>query len=156
VINQVAVNWTVFFRAIANTKPIAVGGAVMAFGAAFIATPMLLAEGLVGFAFGYGIAVCIYMAVRFMYLKRMFSLRLMLLNAVRGLLPGLTAFLVTGGVRLLVDTGERTETMAIRELGLFLLVSAAMTFLFERSLMSELAAYLRNRRPARIAGASTA
>lgn len=156
VINQVAVNWTVFFRAMANTKPIAVGGAVMAFGAAFIATPMLLAEGLVGFAFGYGIAVCIYMVVRFMYLSRMFSLPLMILNAVRGLLPGLTAFLVTGGVRLLIDTGERTESMALRELGLFLLVSAVMTFMLERSLMSELTAYLRNRKPTRIAGASAA
>jgi hypothetical protein len=80
----------------------------------------------------------------------------MIKNAVRGLLPGVTAFLVTGGVRLLIDTGERTEAMAVRELGLFVLVSAAMTFALERSLMSELAAYLRNRRPAQIAGASTA
>jgi O-antigen/teichoic acid export membrane protein len=156
VLNQVAVNWTVFFRAIGNTKPIAVGGAVMAFGAAFIATPMLLAEGLVGFAFGYGFAVCIYMVVRFMYLKRMFALRLMVMNAVRGMLPGLTAFLVTGGVRLWVDAGERTQTMAIRELGLFAIITIVMTFLFERSLMSELTAYLRNRKPARIADPSTA
>jgi O-antigen/teichoic acid export membrane protein len=156
VINQVAVNWTVFFRAIGNTKPIAVGGAVMAFGAAFIATPLLLAEGLVGFAFGYGIAVCIYMFVRFMYLRRMFALPLMLKNAARGLLPGLTAFLVTGGVRLLLDSGERTESAAIREVGLFILISLAMTIALERNLIRELGAYLRNRQPTRIADASTA
>jgi O-antigen/teichoic acid export membrane protein len=156
VINQVAVNWTVFFRAIGNTKPIAVGGAVMAFGAAFIATPLLLAEGLVGFAFGYGAAVCIFMVVRFMYLKRMFSLTMMIRNAVRGLLPGLTAFAVTGAVRLLIDQGERTEGAAIAELGLFTLIAIVMTFLLERSLLSEMGAYLRNRQPTRVADAPAA
>jgi O-antigen/teichoic acid export membrane protein len=153
VINQMAVNWTVFYRAIGNTKPIAVGGAVMAFGSAFIATPLLLTEGLVGFSVGYGIAVLIFMVVRLLYMKRLFSLPMILRNIFRGLLPGLVAFVVTGGVRLLADQSPRTETTALMELGLFAMVSVVATFALERSLLSEIVAYLRNRRPARAADA---
>jgi hypothetical protein len=156
VINQMAVNWTVFYRAIGNTKPIAVGGVVMAIGSGVIATPLLLTEGLVGFAFGYGIAVCVFALVRLYYLNKLFSLPLVLRNIVRGMTPGLIAFAATGGLRLLVDHGTRTELMAIGELALFAVVAAVMTFRQERDLLSELIDYLRNRRPTRMADPTAA
>jgi PST family polysaccharide transporter len=156
VINQMAVNWTVFYRAIGNTKPIAVGGVVMAIGSGVIATPLLLTEGLVGFAFGYGIAVSLFALVRLYYLNKLFSLPLVLRNIVRGMTPGLIAFAATGGLRLLVDHGTRTELMAIGELALFAVVAAVMTFRQERDLLSELIDYLRNRRPTRMADPTAA
>jgi hypothetical protein len=86
-------------------------------------------------------------------MKRLFSLPMILRNIFRGLLPGLVAFVVTGGVRLLADQSPRTETTALMELGLFAMVSVVATFALERSLLSEIVAYLRNRRPARAADA---
>jgi O-antigen/teichoic acid export membrane protein len=151
VLNQIMVNWTVFYRALGNTRPIAVGGAVMAAGAAGIATPLLLAEGLVGFAFGYGIAVALYMFVRLYYLNKLFSLPLILRNIMRGMIPGLTAFLVTGGVRLLIDLDRRTELAAIAEVVLFGVIAIALTFALERRLLGEMVAYLRKRRPGAVA-----
>jgi PST family polysaccharide transporter len=148
VLNQMAVNWTVFFRAIGNTRPIGVAGVIMAVGCVFIATPLLLTEGLVGFSFGYGIAVLVFLVVRLLYLKRLFSLPLILRNIVRGMAPGVIAFCVTGGLRLVLDQGERTETAAIAELGLFLVVTLAVMVLLERSLLGEMVSYLRGRKPA--------
>ena len=156
VINQMAVNWTVFYRAIGNTRPIAVGGVVMAIGSGLIATPLLLSEGLVGFAFGYGIAVCVFALLRLYYLEKLFSLPLVLRNILRGMTPGLIAFAITGGLRLLVDHGERTELIALGELALFATVAVVVTFRQERDLLGELIAYLRNRRPGRMADPTAA
>ena len=155
VLNQMAMNWTVFYRAIGNTKPMAVAGAVMAIGCAGIATPLLLTEGLVGFSFGYGISLLVLTVVRLAYVRRLFALRLVLQNIVRGMAPGLLAFGVTGAVRLLVDQGERTEAAAVAEVGLFVAIAVLVTYLLERPLFGEVIAYLRNRAPSRVAGAPT-
>jgi O-antigen/teichoic acid export membrane protein len=148
VLNQMAVNWSVFFRAIGNTRPIGVAGVIMAVGCVFIATPLLLTEGLVGFAFGYGIAVLVFLVVRLLYLKRLFALPLILRNIVRGMAPGVIAFLATGGLRLVIDQAERTEASALGELAVFLAITTAVTVLLERSLIGEMIAYLRGRKPA--------
>jgi O-antigen/teichoic acid export membrane protein len=156
VLNQMAVNWSVFYRAIGNTKPLAVGGAVMAIGCAGVATPLLLSKGLVGFSVGYGCAILVFTVVRLYYVKRLFSLRMTLINIVRGMGPGLIAFGVIGAIRLLVDQGERTEATAIGEIALFTLIALGVTFMMERSLLSEVTAYLRNRKPSRIVDAPAA
>jgi PST family polysaccharide transporter len=156
VLNQMAMNWTVFYRAIGNTKPMAVAGVVMAVGCVFIATPLLLSEGLVGFAVGYGIALLVLTVVRLRYISRLFALPLVLRNIARGMAPGIIAFCVTGGIRLLVDQGGRTEAAALAELGLFVAITAAITFTLERSLFAEVVAYVRGRKPVRLVGQSPA
>jgi O-antigen/teichoic acid export membrane protein len=156
VLNQMAVNWNVFYRAIGNTKPMAVAGAVMAIGCLGLATPLLLTHGLVGFSFGYGCGVLVLTVVRLFYVKRLFSLRRTLRNIARGMAPGVIAFGVIAGVRLLADQGQRTEAAAIAECALFTVVALGITFALERSLLSEMTAYLRNRTPVRFVDASAA
>lgn len=156
VLNQMAMNWSVFYRALGNTKPIAVAGAVMAIGCVGIATPLLLNEGLVGFAVGYGMALLILTVVRIFYISRLFPLPLVLRNIARGMGPGVVAFLITGGARLAIDQGERTETAAMAEVVLFSVVTIGLTFFLERNLLGEVLAYLRKRGAGRVAGAPTA
>ena len=100
VINQIGFNWTAFYRAIGDTRPIAVGGLAMALGVTGLALPLLLTEGLQGYAVGMGLAATVLLAVRLFYLRRLFSLRPIAGNVARGLFPVAVAFTVTGGARI--------------------------------------------------------
>ncbi len=151
VFNQIAFNWTAFFRAIGDTKPVAVGAAAMAVGVTAIAVPLLAIHGLVGFAVGMALANVGLVAVRVGYLTRIVPLGPMVRNVARGMLPGLAAFGVTGSVRLATWGGERTELHAAAEVALFLVLSLAITLVAERGLLNEFRGYLR-RRPATPAG----
>ena len=127
VFNQIAFNWSAFFRAIGDTKPMAVGAAAMAVGVTAIAVPLLAIHGLVGFAVGMAVANAGLVAVRVGYLTRIVPLGPMVLNVARGMLPAIAAFAVTGAVRLATWGGERTELQAAAEVALFLALSLAIT-----------------------------
>ncbi len=143
VINQIGFNWTAFYRAIGDTRPIAVGGLAMALGVTGLAVPLLLAEGLQGYAVGMGLAATVLLAVRMVYLRRLFSLRPIVGNVARGLLPVAVAFTVTGAARLLLWGGERAEVQACLEFALFVAIAGAFTVISARSLLVEFRGYLQ-------------
>ena len=97
VVNQIGFNWSAFYRAIGDTRPIAVGALVMAFAVCGVTLPLLLAKGLPGYAFGMAVSALILVGVRLHFLRRLFPLRGMLGNTARGLGPA-TAALATVGV----------------------------------------------------------
>ena len=71
-VNQVGFNWTAFFRARGETRPIAVVDLVLLAGVLGIAVPLLLDRGLNGFGLGWLLATVLAVAVRFGYLRRLF------------------------------------------------------------------------------------
>ena len=151
VFNQIAFNWTAFFRAIGDTKPVAVGAAAMAVGVTVFAVPLVATEGLLGFAVGMALANAILVAVRLGYMRRLVPLAPMLVNVARGMLPALVALAITGLARLALWGGPRSEFQAAAELALFLGTALAVTLITERGLLTEFRGYLK-RRPAAAAG----
>lgn len=141
-LSQVAFNWSIFMRAVNNTKPLFQASLFRLGSFAAITAPALLALGLTGYAIGLASAVSVQLVVRSYFLRRMFagfSLTRHLVRAVGPVVPAAAAVLL---VRLAVGP-ERTLAMALGELALYVLLAIAFTLLFERRLVRELSGYLR-------------
>lgn len=149
-INHVGFNWTAYFRALGNTRPIAVAAIIAT--ATFLATgiPLLLLVGLRGFAIGIlaqGVAALI---VRAYYLQRIFPAFDFLRHATRSFLPTAAA---AGAVLLLrsLESGHRTLASALAELAVYILVTVLATWYLESRLLREALGYVFDRSPAPVA-----
>jgi O-antigen/teichoic acid export membrane protein len=142
-LNQIGFNWTSFFRALGDTRPIAVGGGVMALAVTALAIPLILVAGLTGFVVGLSAANALLVATRIVYLRRLFALRPVLVNVARGILPGMVGFGLAGTVRLALWGGVRSEGNALVEIVVFLVAVGCGTALLERGLLREFRGYLR-------------
>jgi O-antigen/teichoic acid export membrane protein len=141
-LNQVAFNWSAFFRALGTTRPIAVAGATMLAVVMLVAVPLLVAEGATGYAVGMLSSCAVVVVVRLAFLTRLFPLVAMLLNVCRAVLPTTAAALVVLAARSL-ERGDRTPGTAIAEVAAYLVLVGGFTLLVERSLLREFVAYLR-------------
>lgn len=141
-VNQIGFNWTAFLRATGNTGPVAVAGAVMLAGVLAFAVPGLLLGEVDGFALGMGAAGLGLLAFRLFHLGRMFGLRGVLENSLRGSLPVVPGVLLVLAVRA-AGPATRTFGDAALEAVLLVGVTAALTLLAERALLREIAGYLR-------------
>ena len=139
--NHVGYNWTAFFRARGETKPIGVLGVVGTAGMLGIAVPLLLADGLDGLALGMAIVTAILLAGRVWYLSRLFPSFQILVHSARAIAPSVPA---AGAVLLFraVTDLDRSPELAFGEFGLYVMVTVAATWLFERSLLREVRGYL--------------
>ncbi len=144
-VNQIGFNWTAFFRAIGNTRPVAADGLAGMIAVSALAVPLLLTQGLEGYAVGMAAAALVVLAVRLAYLRQLFSLRATCLNVARGMWPASVALVVAGGLRLVLWGGQRTEAGAALEAAVFVATAVAVTLVSERRLMDELRGYLRRR-----------
>jgi O-antigen/teichoic acid export membrane protein len=143
--DQFGFNWDAYFRAAALTRPIAVVSIVNMIVFFGVTVPLLFAEGLDGFAAGMAILTAASIAGRTYFLHKMFAGVAFARHAARAVAPALPAAASVLSMRLL-ETGGRALWMAIAEAVVFLAVTAAATFMFERPLIREIASYLR--RPA--------
>lgn len=141
-LNQVGFNWSAFFRATGQTRPLAWGSGVMVAGVAVFAIPLLLTGGVDGYATGMGLAVLALIVARLAFLRRLFPLGAILANSARGALPTLPALALVLALRA-AEPSFRGAGDALAELALFVLTAAASTALFERALLRELRGYLR-------------
>lgn len=141
-INQIGFNWSAFYRAIGETRPIAVSAGVMCAAVLAIAIPLLIVGGVDGYVTGMGAAVVIGVVNRMRYLARLFPLRAVLGNSVRGMLPAVPGILVVLATRLATWGGERTTGNFLAELALFAVFVVAVTLWSERSLLREFRGYL--------------
>jgi O-antigen/teichoic acid export membrane protein len=143
-INHVGFNWTAYFRALGQTRPIAVAN--LAATVAFLATgiPLLLAMGLPGFAIGIAVQGLAALAMRAFYLQRLFPGFDFLRHAARSFLPTLPAVAVIVLLRLIEPRG-RTLLIALGELAAYLLVTAVATWRFESDLLREAVGHLHGR-----------
>jgi O-antigen/teichoic acid export membrane protein len=146
-INHVAFNWTAYFRALGDTRPIAYANVAASAVFLLIGIPLLLAFGLTGFAIGIALQGLAAVAMRAFYLQRIFPGFDFLRHAARAFLPTVPA---AATVLLLhvVGPAHRGPAVALAELGLYVALSAAATWYVESDLIREAIASLRRRSPA--------
>ncbi len=144
-INHIGFNWTAFYRAVGNTRPIAVvtGAALVAFLAAAI--PLLYTHGLGGFAAGIAVVAVVSLIGRFYYLTKLFPGFQVAFHSARAIAPTIPAVAAVLLFRLAMS-GPRTGATALGELGIYLVVTIVATIMLERSLLREALSYVR--RPA--------
>jgi polysaccharide transporter, PST family len=140
---HIGFNWTAFYRARGETRPIAVWSALSTLAFLAAAVPLLIANGLGGFAAGMGVVTAVNIAVKGHYLARLFSWRTVAMQGVRAVAPCVPAAAVVLLARL---AGADGGAAAAAELAAYLLLVAAGTAAFERDLLRELARYLRGER----------
>ena len=150
-INHLGFNWDAYFRALGQTRPLAVAstGAAVAFLA--VVLPLLHSRGLEGLAIAVLVQGLVHLAVRAYFLRRLFRGFAFLPHAARAIAPTVPAVAVVLAVRL-AGSGARSGTQAVAELALYAILVVGATLLIEGRLLREMAGYLRRQETA---GAST-
>jgi len=145
-VHQIGFNWDAFYRARAETKPIAVASAISIAAFVAIALPLLASDGLRGLALGMVLVEGVNFTIRMTYLRRLFPDFRFLRHAARALLPSLPAVTLVAALRLAVGE-EQTLLAALAMFALYVVTTLAATARIERRLLREMFDYLR-RRPA--------
>ncbi len=140
--NHLAYNWDQYFRAVDDTRPIAVWGAFNLAATLLLTVPLMLAFGLDGYALGMALATAVSLAGRFFFLGRLFPGLRALRHIVRSFAPAVPAVGVVLLARAL-QSGDRSLPLALAELTLYVAVIVVATAAFERSLLREAIGYLR-------------
>lgn len=153
-LNHIGFNWSAFYRARGDTRPLAVWAPITLLAFLAFALPGMIVWGLDGFAVGMALMALVSLAVRTVYLRRLFRGFRMLPHALRAVAPTVPAVAAVLAVRALVDS--RSLGIALGELAIYLAVTVAATFWFERALLREAIGYLAGRRQPRGAEAAPA
>ena len=143
-IDQIGFNWTAFARARGDTKIIAVSSALMLVAVTAVGVPLLLSDGLPGFAFGILAGTLASLGTRLVYLVKLFPARAIAMHVMRSFIPTLPAVAVVLGARALAGTPHSGGRL-LAEMALYVAVVAAMTWLAERRLLREAVGYVRQR-----------
>lgn len=143
-IGHLGFNWHAYFRARAETRPMAVASVAAA--AAFLGAgvPLIVAYGLPGLAAGVAIQLAAHLACRAYYLARLFDGFAFLPHAGRAVLPSVPAVALVLAARV-AESGPRTHAMVVAEAVGYLLVTLAATLALEGRLLREVVGYLRAR-----------
>jgi PST family polysaccharide transporter len=141
-VNHVGFNWTAYFRARGQTRPIAMVNliALTVFLAAGI--PLLLTLGLPGFAIGIALQGVAALILRALYLHRMFAGFDFLRHLGRSFLPTLPAAAMVLVFRA-IEPRDRTVALAVAELVVYLGVTVVATWYLESGLLREAVGILR-------------
>jgi polysaccharide transporter, PST family len=145
-VNHVGFNWTAYFRARGETRPIAIVN-LTTMGVFILAgIPLLVLLGLPGFAAGVALQGLAGLVLRAYYLQRVFPTFDFLKHSARSFLPTLPA---VGAVLLLraVEPSGRTLALALGELLAYALITIAATWYFESGLLRETIEIVRDSRP---------
>lgn len=143
-LNQIGFNWTAFFRARGDTRPIAIVSVFGAFSALAIAVPLLVTDGLTGLGVGLCIATTLTVSVRLWYLRRVFPRLPLLGHIARGIGPTVPAVATALVIRLL-HPGSGTAAWVAVEAVAFALVAIGASYISQRKLLREAIGYLRRR-----------
>ena len=143
VMNQIGFNWTAYYRALGRTRPIAVANVALVAAVAVIALPLLVDRGVDGFAVGMAAATAVFVAVRLIYVARLFPTLAIARHVARGLAPVVPAVAAVLALRL-AGGDDRTPGQALAELAVFVVVVPAATLVLERRLLTEALGYLRS------------
>jgi polysaccharide transporter, PST family len=146
-VNHIGFNWDAYYRAVGRTRPIAVVAVTGLVVLIATAAPLLFTIGLDGYAIGIGAMTAVTFVLRWRYLVKLFPGFGVLRYMIRAIVPTVPATAVVVVMRQ-VETGPRTASMALVELGVYLLVTAAITVVAERELLREALGYLGRVRPA--------
>jgi O-antigen/teichoic acid export membrane protein len=153
-INHLAYNWDDYFRALNDTRPIAVWGWLNLATTLAVTFPLLLLFGLDGFAVGMAVNTIVSLLIRVRYLMRLFPGFEMLRHAARAIAPTIPAADAVLIMRLLSLHHHRTAAMAAAELVSFVVITVVATAALERKLMREVLGYLRPAAVPQVSGAA--
>jgi O-antigen/teichoic acid export membrane protein len=142
-ISHIGFNWSAFYRASGDTRPIAVVTVIAFVAFCASAIPLLLIYGLNGFAAGVALMVLVALVARWYYISRLFPGFEVAGYMLRAIIPTVPAAAAVLGVRVTLESGERTLGVALGELALYLAITAVATVAFERPLLAEALSYLR-------------
>ncbi|HEX6457321.1 MAG TPA: oligosaccharide flippase family protein [Thermoleophilaceae bacterium] len=148
-LSQVAFNWQIFMRAVNQTKPLFVASIANLVAFFAVSIPAMIAFGTAGYAVGFGAATIVQIALRGWYMRRLFHGFKVIRQMLRAVAPTLPATAVVLAVRALAS-GGMSGPRAIAEFALYATTAVGATWLLERTLVSELFAYMRGRRPKRM------
>ncbi|HEX2015693.1 MAG TPA: oligosaccharide flippase family protein [Solirubrobacteraceae bacterium] len=146
--NHIGFNWDAFFRAHGRTRPVAVWSLITLASFLACALPLLIVEGLDGFALGMAVVTAVSLLVRAVYLRRLLPGLRLLRHTGRALIPSVPAVLVVLLSRA-AEPRHRSSVMALAELAAYLIITAGATWAAERLLLREVVGYLRGRTRAR-------
>jgi O-antigen/teichoic acid export membrane protein len=142
--HHIAYNWDAFYRARGDTRPLAVAGVTAIVLTLGLTLPAMAIWGLRGYALGMAAGQLLYTVVRAHLVRRLFPGFGVLRHAVRAVAPTVPAVVLVLAARA-VEHGPRRPIEAVVELAVYGLVTAAATVVLERSLLREVADYLRRR-----------
>ncbi|MFL5843960.1 MAG: oligosaccharide flippase family protein [Solirubrobacteraceae bacterium] len=145
--NHIAFNWTAYHRALDRTRPIAWGMAVAVVTYGALVIPLLVTEGLRGYAWAIVAAGAIQLAVRGWFMHRLLGGFDVIRHALRAALPTLPAAVLVLGARAALGW-DRSPGLAVAELVVYVLLVAGLTWAIERELLREALGYVRRRVPA--------
>jgi O-antigen/teichoic acid export membrane protein len=152
-INHVAYNWDDYFRALGDTRPIAVW-AWANLATTLVATlPLLIWLHLDGFAIGMAVNTLVSLGIRLYYLRRLFPGFAMLRHMARAIAPTIPAADAVLVMRLLSVHHHRTAAMAAVEIVTFVAITVIASATLERSLIREVLGYLRPAAVPQVSGA---
>ncbi|MGI8802693.1 MAG: oligosaccharide flippase family protein [Solirubrobacteraceae bacterium] len=140
-VDQLGYNWDAYYRARGETRPIAVVSLAAMLAFVCVALPLLVTDGLRGFGIGMAVTAVVTVAARAFYLVRLFPAFGMARHAARAIAPTIPAAAAALAVRAI--DGHRTLGVAAAEVAVFVVAVVAATLLIERSLLREIAGYLR-------------
>jgi O-antigen/teichoic acid export membrane protein len=140
-LNHVGFNWTAYFRARAETRPIATASFAAMGAFLIVGIPLIFVAGLRGFAIGIAIQGIVHVAFRAYYLQRLFHGFAFVRHAMRAFAPTLPAAAAVIALRA-IEPGTRTLELAFGELVVYLLVTVLATWYLESTLLREAASYV--------------
>ncbi len=141
-VTQIAFNWSIFMRAVNNTKPLFYASLLSLVIFAVVMVPAFLAWGLTGYAVGLAATVVGQLILRGYYLSKLFEGFGILRHSIRAIAPSVPAAGIVLLLRLLIDL-DRTVVLALGELVLYVGTTIVFTILFERRLVAEMLSYAR-------------
>lgn len=142
-LNHIGFNWTAFFRARNDTRPLAIVAPVTLLAFLAVPCPLLLTLGLPGYSVGIAVMALVSLAARTYFLNQRFPEFRMLRHAARAIAPSVPAAALVLLVRAAAGGGGLA--VAVAELVLYLVVTALVTYAAERALLREAFGYLRSR-----------
>jgi O-antigen/teichoic acid export membrane protein len=140
-IGHLGFNWRTYFMARGDTRPIAVQSLILAAFFLAVGMPAIFIAGLDGLAFTMIVLLFVGLAVRVVYLRRMFPGFRMGPHALRAMLPALAGVACAALIRLVSPLSADVAEAAL-EFGVFVAVVGFTTVVFERSLLREVIGYL--------------
>jgi O-antigen/teichoic acid export membrane protein len=141
-LDQIGFNWTAFARARGETRVLAVASVAMLVTVLSVGVPMLLAFGLPGFAIGIGAGTLVTLAIRMVYLVKLFPASRMVSHVGRAIAPTLPATAAILAERAVLGSNDSVLRVAL-EVGTYVLLVAIATWIMARPLLSEAVGYVR-------------
>jgi O-antigen/teichoic acid export membrane protein len=141
---QIGFNWAAYYRARGDTRPIAVDAVLKSIAFLAVGVPLMISEGLTGYAIGMVAALAVGLLVRAYYLARMFAGFPLWRHAARAVAPSIPPVAFILAVRL-IEPADRTPALVLAELTAYAFLTTLATWLAERDLLREVRGYLRGR-----------